>query len=163
MAELPPLEIMMKRMLVSDIAKTFDVLGWFSPAIIKVKILLQRVWERNVGWDDVVPQHIREKWLQWRLELKLLSTKIIPKCYFPKDSQVSDMELHGFCDASEAAYAAVVYVQTIDQQRKVHVSLALAKTRVAPIKRLSIPRLELCGAHMLKSTRAHEELIQNSP
>ena len=58
----------------------------------------------------MVPQHIREEWLQWSLELKLLSTTIIPQCYFPKDSQVSDIELHGFCDESEAAYAAVVYV-----------------------------------------------------
>ena len=77
--ELPPLEIVTKRMLVSDIAKTFDILGWFSPAINKVKILLQRVWERNFDWDNTVPQPIQEEWLQWRLELKLLSTKTIFK------------------------------------------------------------------------------------
>ena len=46
-ADLPPIHNLTKRMLVSDIAKTFDVLGWFSPTIIKMKILLQRLWEMN--------------------------------------------------------------------------------------------------------------------
>ena len=79
---------------------------------------------------------------------------------------MSSMELHGFCDASEAAYAAVVYVQTVDQQGKVHVSLAIAKTRVAPIKRLPLPRLELCGAHVLVNLLErmnYEEPIPNPP
>ena len=65
-ADLPPLENMTKRLLVSDIAKTFDVLGWFAPSTIKAKILLQRLWEQKVDWDDPVPQPIRDAWLQWR-------------------------------------------------------------------------------------------------
>ena len=54
-----------KRVIVSDIAKIFDVLGWFSPVIAKMKILLQRVWERKVEWDDPIPQEISDTWLQW--------------------------------------------------------------------------------------------------
>ena len=72
-ADLPPLTNVTKRLLVSDIAKTFDVLGWFSPAIVKVKILLQRLWELKVDWDDPVPQLIKDVWLQWRSELQYLS------------------------------------------------------------------------------------------
>ena len=52
-----------KCLLVSDIAKTFDVLSWFSPATIKVKILLQRVWELKIDWDDLVPEDIKGSWL----------------------------------------------------------------------------------------------------
>ena len=63
-AELPPIANITKRALVSDIAKTYDVLGWFSPAIIKVKILLQQLWEQKVGWDDPVPQSILDVWLR---------------------------------------------------------------------------------------------------
>ena len=60
-------------MLISDIAKTFDVLGWFSPSIIKVKILLQKVWELRIDWDDHVPFSIYETWFQWHSELNQLS------------------------------------------------------------------------------------------
>ena len=97
--EVPSIENLTKRALVSDIAKTFDVLGWFSPTIITVKILLQRLWEEKVDWDDVVPMSVKEMWLRWRSELQLLSTKYIPRCYFPKDCQISSTEIHGFCDA----------------------------------------------------------------
>ena len=59
-AEFPHLEAITKRALVSDVAKTFDVLGWFAPVIVKVKILLQRLWEAGLGWDDSIPSTIRE-------------------------------------------------------------------------------------------------------
>lgn len=62
-ADLPPLESITKRLLVSDIAKTFDVLGWFSPSTIVVKILLQQLWESKVDWDEPIPPEIRETWL----------------------------------------------------------------------------------------------------
>ena len=89
----PPLTNITKRALVSDIAKTFDILGWFSPSTIKVKILLQQLWEQKVGWDDPVPSHIRNTWFQWCSELHLLSEKHIPHFYFDKATRVSSVEL----------------------------------------------------------------------
>ena len=62
-----------KRALVSNIAKTYDVLGWFSPVIIKIKILLQKVWEAKIGWDDTVPPPIAEDWILWQTQISLLS------------------------------------------------------------------------------------------
>lgn len=62
-AELPPLNNVTKRVLVSDVAKTFDVLGWFSPCTIKMKILFQQLWELKVAWDDPVPESIQEAWM----------------------------------------------------------------------------------------------------
>ena len=154
-ADLPPLTNVTKRLLVSDISKTFDVLGWFSPAIIKVKILLQRLWELKVDWDDPVPQLIKDVWLQWRSELQLLSEKHISRCYFPKGVVIESVQLHGFSDASEDAYASVIYLRLTDSDGNVHLSLVIAKTKVAPIKRLTIPRLELCGAHLLAQLLNH--------
>ena len=154
-ADLPPLENVTKCLLVSDIAKTFDVLGWFAPTLIKAKILLQRLWEQKVDWDDPVPQTIREAWLQWRCELSLLANKPIPRCYFPKTVQVTSFQLHGFSDASELAYAGVVYLRMVDSDENVHISLVTSKTNVAPIKRLTIPRLELCGAQLLARLLFH--------
>lgn len=160
-SELTPPDRVTKRFLISDIAKTYDILGWFSPTIIMVKILFQQLWEQKVGWDDVVPDPICEVWLRWRRELKLLSMKSIPRCYFPKQAIVDTIELHGFSDASETAYAAVAYfcITTTDGRR--YVSLITSKTKVAPIKRLTIPRLELCGALILARLLSHLSKIFN--
>ena len=99
-----------KKGLVSNIAKVFDVLGWFSPTIIQVKILLQRVWEERVGWDSYVPEEIQLIWNQWRQELPSLANKCFRRCYFPRDISIVTRQLHGFCDASEKAYSGVVYL-----------------------------------------------------
>ena len=93
---------------------TFDILGWLAPAIIKVKILLQRLWEQRVDWDKAVPDPIYKEWLEWRSNPYVLSTKHIPRCYFDTSTQVASLELHGFSDASENAYAAVVYLRITD-------------------------------------------------
>ena len=153
--------VMTKRALVSDIAKTFDVLGWFSPTIIKAKILLQRVWESKIGWDDFLPESIHQAWHLWRSGLHLLTERHIPRCYHPKDVDICSIELHGFSDASEEAYAGVVYMRTKDRNNGVHTSLVMAKTKVAPIKRLTIPRLELCGARLLAQLLHHTQQALN--
>lgn len=67
-SDLPSLSSMTKRALVSDIAKLFDVLGWFSPTIVTMKILLQQTWELKLGWDDPVSQQVYDTWSQWRSE-----------------------------------------------------------------------------------------------
>ena len=162
-AALQPLQEVTKRRLVSDIAKTFDVLGWFSPTIVTVKILLQRLWEEKIPWDDPVPEAIHQVWSQWRDELQLLSSHHLPRCYFPKEVKIISMELHGFSDASQLAYAGVVYVRMIDDHGGIHVSLVTAKTKVAPIKRLTIPRLELCGAHLLSQLLHHCKVVFQLP
>ena len=128
-ASLQETDNMTKRALVSDIAKTFDVLGWFSPSTIKAKILLQRVWESKIGWDDLLPSSIHQSWLKWRSELHLLIEKCIPRCYYPKHANVESVQLHGFCDASEDAYAGVVYIRGQESNGDVHVSLVMSKPR----------------------------------
>ena len=129
------MEVIKKRALVSDVARTFDILGYFGPVVVKVKILLQRLWESGVGCNDLAPQFVQEAWEQWRTELPALTRKLIPRCYFPKKAHVTLVQLHGFCDASESSYAAVAYLQIVDQHPVVHVSLVMPKTIVAPIER----------------------------
>ena len=146
--ELPPAFISSKRGIISDVARTFDVLGWISPAILPMKVLFQELWERQLGWDDEVPDVLREKHTKWREELPLLASIRLPRCYHSEEPALS-ITLHGFCDASETAYAAVVYLRTTYDQGPVTCRLVLAKTKVAPVKTLSIPRLGLCGANLL--------------
>ena len=154
---------MTKRMLISNIAKIFDILGWFSPTIIKVKILLQKLWQTKLEWDDPIPTHIQEVWQRWESELQVLSECHVPRYYFPKDVSIINVQLHGFSDASEDAYAAAVYVRGKESNGTVHVSLIMAKTRVSPLKRLTIPRLELCGAYLLSQLLDHVKSIYQIP
>jgi hypothetical protein len=122
-AESSPNTTVTKRVIVSDMAKVFDVLGWFSPVIVKMKILLQRLWEIKLDWDDPIPDDVRQVWSQWRNELPLLTTMHVPRCYFSSKDATVSTQLHGVSDASEDAYGGVVFLRTEDSTKKVHVAL----------------------------------------
>jgi hypothetical protein len=161
--DLPHVHQMTKRSLVSDAAKTFDALGWFCPTIIKAKILLQSLWSEKIGWDDLVPDHLMEEWSKWRSQLPMLSNHHVPRCYYPKGAIITSAQLHGFSDALEKVYSGVVYLRLEDSNGAVHTSLVISKTRVAPIKRQTIPRLELCGALTLAHLLSHSKRCQWIP
>lgn len=95
--------------------------------------------------------------------MDLLSTKHVPRYYYSKTSCITAVELHGFCDASERAYAAAVYLRMTDSDGSVQVALVLSKTKVAPIKRLTILRLKLCGAHLLSDIFYHVKQVFDVP
>ena len=84
-------------------------------------------------------------------------------CYFPKTAVISSMQLHGFSDASERAYAGVIYLRMSDAEGHIFVSLVMSITKVAPIKRITIPRLELCGAHLLAQMVHHVKEVIHIP
>ena len=132
----------------SNIARVYDILGWCSLSMIKVKTLLQRLWEERVEWDEPVPHNISEVWERWQNELPMLRQCLIPCCYIRKGVDSATAQLRGFSNASELAYmySTVVYLRTTKEGNNPHIVLVMAKTKVAPIKRLTIPRLELCAA-----------------
>ena len=140
-------EIYTKRQVISDIARTFDVLGWFSPVTILMKIMFQKLWELKLEWDEEVPHHIQEQHSLWRSQLHILKDITFNRCHYRAISEVIQTELHGFCDASEDAYAAVVYIGATYKEGPPTLVLVIAKTKVAPLKRQSIPWL--CGAQLL--------------
>ena len=80
--ELPVKFTSTKRGIISDVARTFDVLGWLSPALLPMKLLFQELWELKIDWDEKVPGNLREKHVKWREELPLLATISLPRCYF---------------------------------------------------------------------------------
>ena len=162
-ADLPPMKAVTKRALISDIAKTFDALGWFSPVIVKAKILLQSLWAEKLDWDDLVPESVLSEWKKWRIDLNVLTSHHISRCYYPKDIKVTSTQLHGFSDASERAYSGVVYIRIEDPTGDAYTSLVISKTRVAPIKRQTIPRLELCEALLLSQLLHHCKEVLNVP
>ena len=138
-----------KRGIVSDVSKTYDVLGWISPTILTMKILFQQFWLKGVGWNDQVPEEEVKIHLTWRNDLHNLTSKTLPRCYFLQQYSVKEITLHGFADASQAAYGAVVYCRTLYHNHHPTMSLVTAKTKVAKLKTSTIPRLELCAAALL--------------
>ena len=135
-----------KRQLLSDTAKLFDPVGWFGPIVIKFKILLQKLWTRGVDWDEQLTQDLLEEWIAIKADLHHLHDFYLPRCILPPNA-VNSIQFHLFTDASELAYAAVLYARFVDSMGFIAVIVA-GKNRVAPIKTVSLPRLELCAAHL---------------
>uniref|UniRef100_A0ABD2WYW1 Integrase catalytic domain-containing protein n=1 Tax=Trichogramma kaykai TaxID=54128 RepID=A0ABD2WYW1_9HYME len=135
-----------KRKVLSSIAGMFDPSGWISPVLIPLKIFMQSLWLLTKEWDAPLPTAETEQWRAFEVDLRELSSLTIPRW----NGVMSDayLELHGFSDASKFAYAAVLYLR-LTHRGQVRVELLASKTKVAPLKTLSIPRLELCAAHLL--------------
>ncbi|XP_035220181.1 uncharacterized protein LOC118193235 [Stegodyphus dumicola] len=140
-------EVLTKRTLLSIIAKTFDPLGWLAPITVRYKLIMQRLWKHQLQWDEKVPPDIECEWKQ--LTEDMLSIKSIKISRFLLVESDNQFQLHGFCDASEKAYAAAIYYRSVLDTGQINVQLVIAKTRVAPLKNISVPRLELCGALLL--------------
>ncbi|UYV61591.1 hypothetical protein LAZ67_1005452 [Cordylochernes scorpioides] len=143
-----PEEVVTKRDLLSNIARIFDPLGFLSPTTVALKIIMQELWRGGIGWDEHIPNDIKEKWNNFRAELLKLGELSIPRYVWACEGD-RDVQLHGFCDASSVAYSAVCYLRTVSLDGQVHISMLAAKTRVAPCKSLTLPRLELCAALLL--------------
>ena len=101
-----------------------------------------------IGWDEEVPRVLREQHERWRAELPLLADIKLSRCYFAKEPTLT-VQLHGFSDASEAAYSAVIYIRATYANSPPSCQLVISKPRVAPVKQFTIPRLELAGAKLL--------------
>ncbi|GFU77033.1 integrase catalytic domain-containing protein [Trichonephila clavipes] len=135
-----------KRFLLMAAGRIFDSLGFASPFTIRFKILFQEIWQRKTDWDEELLPDIREKFEQWCSEASFLCELQIPRYALQCDSvNCPECEIHTFSDASIKAYGAVSYVRlrTFD---KISVHLLASKSRVAPLKVLTLPRLELMGA-----------------
>ena len=145
---LPEEYISTKRGIVSDTARSYDVLGWVAPVIVSMKILYQSLWKKKLGWDQVPDNETIRLHEEWRQQLPLLQSVTLPRCYFAP-GKVITVQLHGFSDASAHAYAAVIYIRATYDDGSATSRLVVAKTKVAPLNTISIPRLELCGAVLL--------------
>jgi hypothetical protein len=130
------------RIILKHTASIFDPIGLISPFIVQARLIVQDCFQAKLGWDDPVPEPILERWKQFTDEVKNLSRFTLPRCLEPQPAKAT---IHVFCDASVKAYAAAAYyvAQTEDH---VHSTLIMSKTKVAPLAKTTIPRLELLGA-----------------
>ncbi|XP_072397992.1 uncharacterized protein [Diabrotica undecimpunctata] len=144
-----------KRSVLSMIAQVFDPLGLMGPVVLKSKLIMQSLWKLKIHWDESLPLDLHTAWVNYKRNFDIIQNIHINRQVICSNPQ--RIELHCFTDASEAAYGAAVYLRSTDKSGNHHVGLLCAKSRVAPLKVLSLPRLELCGA--LLGTRLVGEVI----
>ena len=138
-----------KRGVLSTISTLFDPLGLLSPFVLPVKVLIQELWKEKVEWDEKIQDHHLQVWKRWTSSLPLIELIQIPCCYRNPDMPNNSMvQLHLFSDASEYAYSAVAYLRLDDHGGRVQCAFVLGKCCNAPLKRSTIPRLELMASLM---------------
>lgn len=108
---------------------------------------MQQIWSEDTDWDEPLKQESAERWNAFIKILPDIQTLKINRWvnYHPS----STVRFHGFCDASESAFSAALYIHVTQEELTIFSNLICAKTKVAPLKQVSLPRLELCGAVLL--------------
>ncbi|CAI6349887.1 unnamed protein product [Macrosiphum euphorbiae] len=159
-AHLDSATVFTKRGILSLTARFFDPLGLFAPTIFLAKHIMQRTWQSNCTWDQRLPTEIHSDWSRFVDELPALASVHVPR-YFNTTAR-APCSLYGFCDASQRGYAAVVFLRIHDAPRATSVMLVGSKTKLAPLKPLSIPRLELNAAVLLSRWMSRISLLLNT-
>ncbi|KAL5022237.1 hypothetical protein ScPMuIL_001392 [Solemya velum] len=136
-----------RRGVLSIVSSLYDPLGFMSPCILPAKILLQSLCKMKIGWDTEMGCEEIKVWKCWLDGLSELTHLNVDRCFKHAEmSQYSEVQLHHFADASQSAYGAVSYLRLLDENGAVHCSFVMGKSRLAPLKSLTIPRLELMAA-----------------
>lgn len=136
-----------KRTILSSIAKIFDPLGLLGPVAITAKIIMQQLWQLQLDWDESLPIKIHTEWNTFINDLIHLNDFSFKRNVTQRASH--NVELHGFCDPSDRAYGACIYVRSINETGQIKTDLLCAKSRVALLKTATLARLELCAATLL--------------
>ncbi len=147
-----------RRKILSLIASFFDPIGFLALFLVRAKLFLQQVWQLGIGWDDALPPEFLKEWSKWQEELDGIAQFRIPCFYRHIPDNLSVIDLHVFGDASEQAFCAVAYFRFCYASGATRCAFVTAKTRVAPKKLLSIPKLELQAAVL--STRLAAVVIK---
>ncbi|XP_024872049.1 uncharacterized protein LOC112454731 [Temnothorax curvispinosus] len=136
-----------KRSILSVIAQIYDPMGLIGPVVVKAKLFMRRLWKLSIDWDDKIPVELMLEWNSYKERLEAMEEIKIPRQAVTREAV--QIEMHGFCDASQSAYGACIYLCSIDAKGNKTARLLTSKSRIAPLKILSIPRLELCSAVLL--------------
>lgn len=135
-----------KRQVLQVAMSIFDPLQFLAPLIIKVKMLLQEIWRSGIVWDAEIPEAQQVKWRLWLKELQKIKDFEIPRRYFAYMDDDGTTQLHIFGDASEKGYSSAAYLRHDSGGGKIEISFVSGKAKVAPLKHMTVPRLELQAA-----------------
>lgn len=128
-------------------SSVYDPLGFLAPVMLPANRIGQELCRMNYRWDEEIPATFAQKWDKWLVELKLLSNLSFSRCFMPNNfGKICSARLHHFCDASEIGYSTASYLCLADTSGSVQIVFVMGKARVAPLKVITIPRLELAAA-----------------
>lgn len=152
---------MTKRIILKRIASIFDPMGLICPVMLPVKVFLQNLWSKNLDWDERLCDKDQKMWATATTDLENLSQCCVSRCITRQNQTDVEYRLLCFSDASEKAYAAVIYLNEMSGQRST-TNLVFAKSRLTPLTKMTIPRLELLaviiGLRCLKFVREQIKL-----
>ncbi|XP_038049672.1 uncharacterized protein LOC119723185 [Patiria miniata] len=138
-----------RRGLLSIVSSVYDPLGFVCPFVLQAKKIFQDECKRGKDWDDELEPGNLEQWMKWLQGLPKLEEFSVPRCIVPREfGTPTSVQLHHFCDVSMVAYGAVSYIRLVDNRGHIHTSFLMGKSRLAPMKSMTIPRLELSAAVM---------------
>ena len=154
-----------RRGILATISTIFDPLGLIAPVVLVGKQILQEICHGK-DWDEPIDGEVLAKWERWRSQLPLLKQLDIARNFKPLHfGRIVTAQLHNMSDASQTGYGQCSYLRLVDENGRIHCSLVLGKARVAPLRSVTIPRLELTAAtvsvrvaNVLKEELDYEEL-----
>ena len=136
-----------RRGMLSTVSSIYDVKGFAGPFLLRGKKILQEVTAEKKDWDAKVSDYHVKQWNAWKSDTLLLQDVYVPRCYIPDGfGEPSSHTLHCFSDAYSVGYGQVSYRRCVNIEGKMHVSLVMTKARIAPMKPVTIPRLEHTAA-----------------
>ena len=136
-----------KRELLSIIAAVYDPLGILAPVVLEGRIIMQELCRLGLSWDAPIDGPLRVRIQDWICKLDRFRCKVVDRCIKPcVQNEIESLQWHFFCDASLLGYGVVVYLRIEDKNGKIYCRFVIGKCRVAPLKAVSIPRLELMAA-----------------
>ena len=152
---------MTKRGIIRVTCSFFDPMGFITAFILIAKILVQELWRRGYGWDDEIDEESQNFWRRWLDAAANINKVYVDRCYSSYlDDSIVEVQLHIFCDASEAAYGSVAYFR-FSLKAGGHVCrFILSKSKLAPIKAVTLPRLELSAA--VTAVRMYKTIIRET-
>ena len=148
-----------KRKILSQVARIYDPIGFASAFLVRAKIGLQALWKRGISWDEELPGELLERWKKLFQEMVQLNGVRFDRCLTPPNA-IGQPVLCVFSDASEDAFGACAYVRWQLSTGGFDARFIAAKSRVAPLKKLTIPRLELQGAVL--ASRLGKTILEES-
>ena len=144
-----------RRGILSTVSSIYDPLRFVAPVLLEGKKILQELYRERTDWDDPVPEAVKKRWERWRAELPSLEELSIPRCYKPLSfGPIASAGLHHFSDASTQRYGQCSYLRLTNHKGNIHHTFVIGKARVAPLKPVTVPRLELTAAVVSVKTSA---------
>lgn len=137
-------KVLTKREILRAVMSLFDPLGLVAHVVMPAKIILRVIWRTGCGWDEKLEEPIVLRWREWCGRVELIRNLQVPRWH--RISATSRRQLHVFVDAGENGFAAVAYFRGYDDGDRVVVSIVMGKSKVSPLRAVSIPRLELMAA-----------------